>query len=249
MKQGQLSPKMRAGARVFITGGTTGIGRAIALDLAGQGCEVFLCGTDEAHLADALADAQKAGVAVKGMIADQGTSEGVSHFFKAGEEAVGTPDVVILNAAIAESGEVAEMEGDMLHEMVDVNFTGYILGARQAARAMNERGGQLVMIGSLSAETRKPESAVYTATKAGIRAFAASFRKEVNKSRIRVALVEPGSVGTDMVEEDPAEQREQQRKGEMLMAEDIARAVRYILAEPERSDVIQLQVRPTLQEI
>jgi 3-hydroxy acid dehydrogenase/malonic semialdehyde reductase len=242
-------PTNLSGVRVLITGGTTGIGRAIALTLAGCGCQVFICGTDDDHLADALAAGENAGAAIQGMIADQGTCQGVSDFFEVGEKRIGAPEIVILNAGIAETGNVVDLSDEVWREIVDVNLTGYVLGARKAAESMRKRGGQIVMIGSLSAETRKPESAVYTATKAGIRAFAASLRKEVNESGIRVALIEPGSVGSDMIEETPEKQREKVEACEMLLAEDIARAVHFIITEPSRSDIIQMQIRPKLQEI
>jgi NADP-dependent 3-hydroxy acid dehydrogenase YdfG len=103
------------------------------------------------------------------------------------------------------------------------------------------------MIGSLSAEVFDPNAAVYTATKAGVRGFAGSLRKELNPHGIRVSLIEPGSIGTDMVDESAAEQQRMQEEMKMLRADDVARAILFVLTQPERSDVIHLQVRPHLQ--
>ena len=76
-----------------------------------------------------------------------------------------------------------------------------------------------------------------------------ALRKEVNEMGIKVSLIEPGSVGTDMQEESPAEQREKQKRGEMLTAEDIARSIEYCLVQPPRCDVVVLQIRPHRQPI
>jgi NADP-dependent 3-hydroxy acid dehydrogenase YdfG len=114
---------------------------------------------------------------------------------------------------------------------------------------MKGSGGHIVMIGSMSADVREKGSAVYVATKSGIQGFSASLRKEANEAGVGVSLIEPGSVGTDMVDESPAEQALQQEKLEMLTAEDIGRCVLFVLIQPERCEIVSLQVRPKAQII
>lgn len=237
------------GRTVYLTGGSTGIGRATAILLAKVGCEVVFCGETAQHVEDATAAAQDAGVSIRGVTVDLGTTGGVKEFFDAAQRTVGKPDIVILNAGIAESGKLEEMDEASCRAVIDVNLTGYILCAMEALKAFDGSKGQIVLIGSLSAEARKPESTVYVASKCGVRGFATSLRKEVNPAGIKVLLIEPGSVGTDMQDEGPEEQRKKEAAGEMLMAEDIARAVAYVAAEPQRSSIIELQIRPTLQLI
>jgi NADP-dependent 3-hydroxy acid dehydrogenase YdfG len=101
----------------------------------------------------------------------------------------------------------------------------------------------------MSADVREQGSSVYVATKSGIQGFSEALRKEVNRDGIKVTLIEPGSVGTDMQQPSPEEQRQKEEKGEMLRAEDIAACVYYCLIQPQRCDVVEVRIRPHLQEI
>ena len=89
------------------------------------------------------------------------------------------------------------------------------------------------------------------ATKSGVQGFSETLRKEVNDKGIKVSLIEPGLVGTDMTKEkaDVAEQREKEEKGEMMKAEDIAACVLYCLTQPARCDVVEVRIRPHRQKI
>jgi NADP-dependent 3-hydroxy acid dehydrogenase YdfG len=133
---------------------------------------------------------------------------------------------------------------------VEANLVGQLACAREAATRMIEAGqGHIVFIGSMSAEVREKGSSVYVATKAGIEGFAAALRKELNEKGIRVSLIEPGSVSSDMASPSAEQQRAMMKNGLMLRAEDIAVCVHFILTQPLRSDVILMQVRPHRQEI
>jgi NADP-dependent 3-hydroxy acid dehydrogenase YdfG len=101
----------------------------------------------------------------------------------------------------------------------------------------------------MSADIKKAGSSVYTATKSGIQGFTESLRKEVNEAGIKVTLIEPGLVGTDMPENSAEEQQQQQEELKMLKAEDIAAAVYYALIQPKRCDVVDIKLRPHLQVI
>ncbi len=237
------------GKRILITGGTTGIGRATAKLLSAAGCRVFICGRDPQALADAIEAARSPEVEIGGITTDLGSTEGVLELFAAADEWLGGLDVAILNAGLALEGKLTAMSHEECRQVVDVNLGGYIACALESMKRMKESGGHIVMTGSMSAETREKESAVYVATKAGIRGFASSLRKEANEARIGVSLIEPGSVGTDMVDETPGEQVEEQKKLKMLTAEDIALSIWYVLSQAERSDVVMIQIRPKQQAI
>jgi NADP-dependent 3-hydroxy acid dehydrogenase YdfG len=237
------------GYRILVTGGTTGIGRATALELAIRGAEVLVGGTDPQHLEDALASFASVPGKVEGILADVGTKEGVLEMFEAVDERLGGLDIAILNAGIAESGPLVKMSHDVCHEIVNVNLNGYISCALESMKRMTGKGGQIILIGSMSAEECGKNSATYVASKSGIRGFSKSLRKEANPHGIRVSLIEPGKVGTDMQEETPKEQQEAEQQRTMLTAEDIARGVLFIIGQPDRCDIVLLQVRPRLQEI
>jgi NADP-dependent 3-hydroxy acid dehydrogenase YdfG len=235
------------GQRVLITGGTTGVGRAVAELLGAEGCRVFIGGSDPEHLRQALEGIRETCRDVNGATSDIGTVEGVREFFGAAEEWLGGVDIVILCAGIGANGELSKQSHEECRQLVNVNLLSVIHGSLEAVRRMQRRRGQIVMIGSLSAEVFDPNAAVYTATKAGVRGFAGSLRKELNPHGIRVSLIEPGSIGTEMVDESAAEQQRMQEEMKMLRADDVARAILFVLTQPERSDVIHLQVRPHLQ--
>ena len=238
-----------AGKSIIVTGGTTGIGRATALLLASRGAKVLIFGRHENELNDAMNDLRHAGSDVHGMVADASKPEDIKRIFEAADAKLGRVDVLVNNAALA-AGGVAEGAYDDWEYVVRVNLLGYMACAHEAITRMKQQGsGHIVNIGSMSADVREPGSSVYVATKSGIQGFSEALRKEVNRDGIKVTLIEPGSVGTDMQQPSPEEQRQKEEKGEMLRAEDIAACVYYCLIQPQRCDVVEVRIRPHLQEI
>lgn len=235
------------GRRVAITGGTTGIGRAIARLLAADGARVFIGGTEPAHLDEALHDIREVGQA-DGALFDLSAPDDVAAFLDAADAALGGYDVVVANAAEAASG-LSEMSEAEVRHAISLNFTQYLLLAHRAAEAMAP-GGDIVMIGSTSAYVLGPHSTVYAAIKHGLQGFSIALRRELGGKDIRVALVEPGKTGSDMQMPDvsPAEQREQIEAGTMLRAEDIAVGVQYLLTQPRRTVIQRLTISPRVQE-
>ncbi|WP_342658599.1 SDR family oxidoreductase [Sphingomonas sp. NY01] len=235
------------GKNIIVTGGTTGIGRAIVRSLADKGARVLTLGRDEAALAEALESFADARGEVHGISADLGTREGVARFFEEADERLGHIDAFVSNAALG-ADPIDEMEDDAWRYVVDVNLVGALACTRAALERLDD-GGQIVIIGSISAAIHAPGESVYSATKAGLSAFAETLRKEVKDRGIRVGLVEPGTVGSDMQEPSADEQREMIARHEMLYAEDIAEAVDFILTRPPRVDVVTLRVEPRMQEL
>lgn len=247
MKQEQTG---LAGLSIIVTGGTTGIGRTTALLLASKGANVFINGTDEQHLEDTLKDVSQSNLSgsLNGIIADLSTEEGINTLFTEADAQLNELDVLINNAALAFQS-AAEGNYSEWHKIVNTNVTGYIACTHMALERMKGKRGHIVNIGSMSSDVREKNSSVYVATKAAIQGFSESLRKEVNAQGIKVTLIEPGAVGTDMQPVPVDEQREQEQKGEMLVAEDIANAVVFALTQPERCDIVQLKIKPHLQEI
>ncbi len=235
------------GRRAAITGGTTGIGRAIARLLAAEGAQVFIGGVDQTHLNEALADIRKVGQG-DGATLDLSQPDNVGAFLEAATQAMGGYDIVVANAAEAASG-LTEMDEAEVRHAISLNFTHYLLLAHRAATTMGE-GGDIVMIGSTSAYVLGPHSTVYAAIKHGLQGFSIALRRELGSKDIRVALVEPGKTGSDMQMPDVSseEQREQINAGQMLRAEDIAVGVHYLLTQPRRTVIQRLTISPRVQE-
>lgn len=234
---------------VLITGGTTGIGRATAILLAAQGARVMIFGRHEQDLKEAMKDIEAAGGEVLGLTADAADPEDIQRVFQQVDSQMDRLDILINNAAL---GYNSVMEGNYQEwqYIVKTNLLGYMAMAHEAIARMKKHGeGHIVNIGSMSADVREKDSSVYVATKAGIQGFSEALRKEVNPLGIKVTLIEPGSVGTDMQPQSPEEQRKLIEKMEMLRAEDIAASVFYTLTQPKRCDVVSLQIRPHRQSI
>src|SRR5690606_16166822 len=118
-------------------------------------------------------------------------------------------------------------------------------------RMKKNQVGHIVNIGSMSAKVREGGSDVYVATKSGIRGFTDSLGRTLNEAGVRVTLIEPGLVGSDMtLDQVPKEKQKAKIEAEeMLLAEDIAHAVLYVLRQPHRCTIPELQIRPTKQII
>jgi NADP-dependent 3-hydroxy acid dehydrogenase YdfG len=244
----QLEPV--ADKSILITGGTTGIGRATAILLAAQGARVMIFGRHEQELNDAMNDIRETGGDVMGLTADVSDPDDIQRVFKEFDQQMEKLDILINNAALG-YGSVMEGGYPEWDYILKTNLLGYMAMTNEAVERMKESGwGHIVNIGSMSADVREKDSSVYVATKAGIQGFSEALRKEVNPLGIKVTLIEPGAVGTDMQSEySPEEQRERIEKMKMLRAEDIAACVLYTITQPKRCDVVTLQIRPHLQEI
>lgn len=243
-------PENIEGKAVIVTGGTTGIGRAIAKLLAERGARVLIYGRDEQDLQEALNELEQSGE-VLGVNADQSRLEDIQHVFEEADARLGGLDILVNNAAVS-AGSVLENSLDELSYGITTNLTGYVACTKHALERMKPQGhGHIICVGSMSADLREEGNDVYVATKAGIQAFSESLRKEVNPLGIKVSLIEPGLVESDMTGAKLSEREKQEKidKGEMLEPMDIAEAVHYCLTQPARCDVVLVQIRPICQAI
>lgn len=243
-------PQQLKGKNVLITGGTTGIGRATAIMLASLGANVFIFGRHQQELDDTLDSVSKYDFKdnLKGMTADVSENAQVIEVFEAFDRDFGQLDILINNAALA-AQSVVDTKFEDFQYVLNTNLLGYFSCTHEAVKRMREKGGHIVHVGSMSAEVREKGSSIYVATKSGIEGFSAALRKEVNELGIKVTLIEPGAVATDMQGSDSEALTEKTEKLEMLKANDIAAGIAYALSQPKRCDVVLLQIRPHLQII
>lgn len=234
------------GRRAIVTGGTTGIGRAIAVLLAASGVKVFICGRDEQHLADALARINTVGTG-DGIAIDVTHPDQLHRFFAAADAFLGGLDIAVVNAAVPAQTPIKVNETELRYQ-IEADFTSYIITAREAAHRM-KAGSDIVLIGSMSAVSKGKGSSVYVAAKSGIEGFARAFRIELAEKDIKVGLIEPGFTGADFQypEFPPEAQREAINAEQMLRAEDIAVAAHFMLAQPRRTAISLMRVEPRLE--
>jgi 3-oxoacyl-[acyl-carrier protein] reductase len=235
------------GRKAVITGGTTGIGRAIGVLLASKGVEIFTCGRDEQHLKDGLARINEVGKG-DGVSLDLAERDDLNRFFDEAENKLGGYDIAIVNAAVPVEGLTNTSEEDAWYA-VAVDYTAYVMSAYKAAAHMKDKG-DLILIGSMSAHSLGGDSSIYAGMKKGIQGFAEALHKELGPQGIKVGLVEPGLTGADFQYPDiPAEkQREMINAEKMLRAEDIAVAVHFMLTQPRRAVVNQIAVTQRVRD-
>lgn len=234
------------GRRAIVTGGTTGIGRAIAVLLASYGVRVFICGRTPEHLDDALQRIGEVGNG-DGINVDLSIPEDVDRFFEAAESFLGGIDIAVINAAIPAAALADSGESETRYQL-ETDLTAYLICAQEAARRM-EGGSDILFIGSMSAVSQKPGSSIYVAAKAGIEGFVPAFRKELAEADIKVGLIEPGFTGADFQypEFPPDKQKELIHEHRMLRAEDIAVAAHFMLTQPRRTAVSLMRVETRLE--
>jgi 3-oxoacyl-[acyl-carrier protein] reductase len=235
-----------AGRKALVTGGTTGIGRAIAVLLASEGAKVFVCGRTPEHLDDALQRIREVGEG-DGITVDLAKREDVAKLFEAAGAYLGGLDIAIINAAVPADALAETGEEDTAYQIA-VDFTAYLTTTQAAAKCM-AAGSDIVLIGSMSAVSRKGGSSIYVAAKSGIQGFAKSLREELADKDIKVGLIEPGFTGADFQypEFPPDKQRELINQDKMLRAEDIAAATHFMLTQPRRTAVSLMRVETRLE--
>ena len=236
------------GRKAIITGGTTGIGRAIAVLLASEGAKVFVCGRNEQHLADGLERIREVGDG-DGISLDLADDDGVKRFVAAANDYFGGSfDIAVINAAIP-AENVSKLSPADLRYAVAVDFTAYLATADAVAEVMQNKG-DIILIGSTSAHSLSAGSSVYAGMKAGVAGFAEALRKELAPKGIKVGLIEPGKTGADFQYESfsAEEQADEINAERMLRAEDIAVAAHFMLTQPRRAVVQQVTVVPRKAE-
>ncbi|WP_429277792.1 SDR family oxidoreductase [Novosphingobium gossypii] len=246
MEQQKTPHEALAGRRVLITGGTTGIGRATLLALAAQDARILTFGREEEALRHALS---LAGLSDdSGLNADASSAADIEKIFAAVDDRLGGIDVLVACAALG-AQPIHEMSDADWRYVVETNLVGTMACTRGALERMVAQGsGQILLVSSISPEIKAPGESVYAATKAGIDAFALTLRKEVSEKGVRICVIQPGSVGSDMQPCTDREQREAIARGEMLFAEEVAEAIAFVLTRSGRCDIPTLRIEPINQK-
>ncbi|HYN86587.1 MAG TPA: SDR family oxidoreductase [Pyrinomonadaceae bacterium] len=230
------------GKAAIVTGGTRGIGRAIAESLARAGANVCISARNVEELERAVAELGDAGEGVvTGVACDVRSEEEVRAMFEHAAAELGGVDVLVNNAGIGLFKNVEETTPEEFRAVIETNLCGVFYCCREAVPLMRERGGGYVInVSSLAGTNAHPRMAAYNASKFALNGFSEAFMQEVRHDGIKVSYVMPGSVNTSFGGDTPDESKSWQ-----LQPEDIARVVMDLLAHDERSLPSRVEIRPS----
>jgi NADP-dependent 3-hydroxy acid dehydrogenase YdfG len=244
----------------LITGASSGIGEATALALAGLGSAVSIVARRRDRLDQLAGRIEDAGGKALVIEADVGSQEQAQDAVQRTVAELGRLDTLVNNAGVMLLGPIVDAPLEEWERMLAVNVAGLLYCTRaalehllKAAEDGPRKVADAVNISSTAGRAVRLGSGVYNLTKHGIGAFSDSLRQEVTQRHVRVSLVEPGAVATELASHNRPEIREQisQRFGEIerLQANDIADAIAYIVTRPRHVAVNELLIRPTEQQI
>jgi 3-oxoacyl-[acyl-carrier protein] reductase len=233
------------GKVAVVTGGSRGIGFAIAHALVADGAKVAITGLNESHLADARGKLERAGQGGPGAVE---TKRADVRKYADVEQAIGTAvkrfggiDILVNNAGVGVFTDVAEMTPAQWADVIETNLTGVFNACRVALPYLRQRGGgSIINISSLSGKNPFAGAAAYCASKAGLNAFSEALMQEVRYDGIRVSYVMPGSVATGFGGGDPSK-----GDGWKIAPDEVAEVVVNLLRHDPRSLPSRVELRPS----
>jgi NAD(P)-dependent dehydrogenase (short-subunit alcohol dehydrogenase family) len=229
------------GKIALITGGTKGIGRAIAEALAREGMDICISARKEDEIERAVAEIGDLGdIKVTGVASDVRDYDEVKALVAHTKTELGGLDVLVNNAGIGKFETVEEMSPEDFRAILETNLFGVFYCCHEAIPLMKARGGgYIINISSLAGVNAHPRLAAYNATKFGLNGFSEALMQEVRQDKIRVSYIMPGSVNTyfgDNLTEDQSWK---------LQPDDIAYVVLELLKQNDRALQSRIEIRPS----
>ena len=228
--------KPLAGRTAVVTGGTRGIGLAIARALAEDGASVVVSGRDAGRLESAVKELETLGASALGVAADQSKREDCDRLVDAAKERFGRIDVLVNNAGITRDQLLVRMKDDDWDQVLDTNLRGVFLMTRAVVKSMmRQKSGRIINIASTAGAMGNPGQVNYSAAKAGVIGLTKAAARELAHWNILVNAVAPGLIETDMAAAIPAEAREALLQQVPLKrvgaAREVAEMVRFLAGD------------------
>jgi NAD(P)-dependent dehydrogenase (short-subunit alcohol dehydrogenase family) len=223
-----------------VTGGTRGIGRAIAESLARCGAAVAICGRTRESVELAVAELKQATSGdVLGEPADLSDPQQVRRFFETVASRFGGLDILVNNAGLGVFRPIQELAPEDWRKTIDVNLTGVFHCCHYALPLLRKRGsGYIIQISSLAGINAFAGGAAYNASKFGLNGFSEAIMQDLRYENIRVSYIMPGSVDTDF---SPGGGRAAWK----IAPADVAEVVLNLLRTPERTLISRVEMRPS----
>jgi NADP-dependent 3-hydroxy acid dehydrogenase YdfG len=248
-----------AGTVALVTGASSGIGEAAAVALAGEGAAVALAARRTDRLDRLAATIRERGGTALVLAADITDEQQARDTVDRTVTELGRLDTLVNNAGVMRLGPATQAPLSEWQRMVEINVLGLLYCSHAALPHLLRAAAQgprqvadVVNISSVAGRVARSGSGVYNLTKHGVGAFSESLRQEVTSRHVRVSLVEPGAVQTELASHNRPEIQQQisERFGALqrLQAEDIADAINYIVTRPRHVAINEILIRPTEQE-
>lgn len=229
-----------AGKIAVVTGGTRGIGRAIASALVEAGVQVAITARNGQHLVQAAHELNQH-ARTAGYVCDVRDYDQVKATFGRINEDFGGVDILINNAGVGVFSSVEAMSIADFRAVLETNVFGVFYCCHEAIPVMKKRGGgYIINISSLAGANPHPNMAAYNASKFGLNGFSEALMQEVRHDGIKVSYIMPGSVNTEFGGDEPSEAKSWQ-----LQPDDIARVTVDLLRYPDRSLSSRVEIRPS----
>jgi NADP-dependent 3-hydroxy acid dehydrogenase YdfG len=248
-----MTPPLQ-GKVALVTGASSGIGEATALTLARAGARVAIAARRRDRLDGVARRITDLGAEALVLEADVARPEAAESIVGSTVERWGRLDILVNNAGLMLLSPIDRSRVEDWARMLDLNLLGLMVVTRAALPHMRrQKDGHVVNISSTAGRVANPDASVYAATKFGVGAFSEALRREVYKDGIRVTIVEPGAVATELrVHVPDPETRERidtwARSMRQLKSEDVAAAILYAVSQPPHVNVNEILLRPTDQE-
>ncbi|MER8534485.1 SDR family NAD(P)-dependent oxidoreductase [Mesorhizobium sp. M1005] len=242
-----------AGKVALVTGASSGIGEATAVALAAAGAKVAIAARRADRLEALAARIEEAGGAALRIEADVTSNDDVTAMVDKVVAEWGRLDILVNNAGVMLLSPAADAELDDWRRMVELNLLALMGVTKAALPHLRAAKGHIVNVSSIAGRVANPGASGYAATKFGVVGFSESLRREVYADKVRVTVIEPGLVRTELgdhVTNPAAKAGLDQRLAAMeaLTAEDIAAAILYAVGQPAHVNVNEIVIRPTDQE-
>lgn len=229
------------GKVAVVTGGSKGIGYAIAEALLKSGASVFICGRSKSDLADAVTSLNNCGD-VAGELCDVRSEDQVRMMLDECVRRFGGIDILVNNAGVGFNGTTVEAtSGDIWRQTIETNLSSVFYACHHAIPRLKERaGGYIINISSLAGQNAHPKMAAYNASKFGLNGFTEALMQEVRQDNIKVTAICPGSVNTGFGGDVASEANAWQ-----IQPVDVAQVVVDLLEMPQRALPSKVEMRPS----